>query len=144
MKAAMDLIPEDDRKKFGFFTIDEIHEMRRAEREDIFQSLKKIVHEDRLNETVEDKILDGINKLLELDNTTETFAAGVGTNVSPGLDDLTTFPASDVEEKIVVTDVPSTAVPVLDDVKELAEAEVLTANVTGEARLNIPGLVNPR
>ncbi len=29
MKAVHDLIPEDDRKKFGFLTIDEIHEIGR-------------------------------------------------------------------------------------------------------------------
>ncbi len=38
LKVAYDLIPEDDRKKFGFLTIDEIHELRNAERELIFQS----------------------------------------------------------------------------------------------------------
>jgi hypothetical protein len=41
LKAAYDLIPENDRKKFGFLTIDEIHELKKFERELIFQSLKK-------------------------------------------------------------------------------------------------------
>jgi hypothetical protein len=127
-------------------TIDEIHELRRAEREEIYQSLKKIVHGDRLSETVGDKVLDGISKLLELDNTTdsETVAALGYTTVKPGLDDLTTLPAMDVEEDLVNTTVPSTAVSVQADVKDFAEAEVLTANVTGEAWLILPGLVNPK
>ncbi len=47
-----DLIFEDDWKKFSFLTIDEIHELRNTERELIFQSLKKIVHDDHLSQKV--------------------------------------------------------------------------------------------
>ncbi len=67
---AYDLISEDDRKKFGFLTIDEIHEIREAERELIFQLLKKVVHGDHLSKRIEENILGGFSKMLDMKNST--------------------------------------------------------------------------
>ncbi len=44
----------------------------------------------------------------------------------------TELPALDVEEEHVNMTMPSTAVSVPDSVKELTEADLKTANVTGE------------
>ncbi len=135
LKAAIDLIPEDDRKKFGFFTIDEIHELREAERELIFQSLKKIIHEDHLSKKVEENVLGGFSKMLDLDNTTHNDTRAVvvvNTTVKPDVVETTVPPALDVEEEHVNISMPSTAVSVPDSVKELTEAEFKTAKVTGE------------
>ena len=132
MKAVHDLIPEDDRKKFGFLTIDEIHEIREAERELIFQSLKKIVHGDHLSQKVKKNV-----KMLDLENnnrahTYTTAAVVVNTTVDPGVVKTTELPALDVEEEHVNMTMPSTAVSVPDSVKGLTEADLKTANVTGE------------
>jgi hypothetical protein len=137
LKAAYDLIPEDDRKKFGFFTIDEIHELREAERELIFQSLKKIVHGDHLSQKVEENVLGGFSKMLDLDNSNSTHidtraAVFVNTTVEPEVVKTTEPPALDVEEEHVNITMPSTAVSVPDSVKEFTEAEFRTAKVTGE------------
>ncbi len=133
MKAAYDLIPEDDRKKFGFLTIDEIHEIREAERELIFQSLKKLVHGDHLSQRIEENILGGFSKMLDLDNSThiDTRAEVVNTTVRPEVVETTVPPALDVEEDVNMT-MLSTAVSVPDSVKELTEADLKTANITGE------------
>jgi hypothetical protein len=132
LKAAYDLIPEDDRKKFGFLTIDEIHELRNTERELIFQSLKKIVHGDHLSQKVEKnvKMLD-----LENNNSTHTYtraAVVVNTTVKPEVVKTTELPALDVEEEHMNITMPSTAVSMPDSVKELTEADFKTANVTDE------------
>jgi hypothetical protein len=119
----------------GFLTIDEIHELRKAERELIFQSLKKIVHGDHLSQKVEKNILGGFSKILDLDNSThiDTRAAVVvNTTVKPEVVKTTKPPALDVEEEHVNMTMPSTAVSVPDSVKELTEADLKTANVTGE------------
>ncbi len=134
LKAAYDLIPEDDRKKFGFLTIDEIHEIREAERELIFQLLKKVVHGDHLSQKVEENILGGFTKMLNLENIThiDTRAAEVvNTTAKPEVVDTTEPPALDVEEVVNMT-MPSTAVSVPDSTKELTEANFKMANVTGE------------
>jgi hypothetical protein len=41
-------------------------------------------------------------------------------------------PTLDVEEEYVIITMPSTAVSVPDSVKELTEADLRTANITGE------------
>jgi hypothetical protein len=137
LKAVCDLIPEDDRKKFGFLTIDEIHELRNTERELIFQSLKKIVHDDHLSQKVEENVLGGLCKMLDLENSNRTHndtraAVVVNTTVDPGVVKTTELPALDVEEEHVNMTMPSTAVSVPDSVKELTEADLWTANITGE------------
>jgi hypothetical protein len=135
LKTAYDLIPEDDRKKFGFLTIDEIHEIREAERELIFQSLKKIVQGDHLSQKVEENILGGISKMLDLENIThiDTRAAEVvNTTVKPEVVETTDPPALDVEEEHVNITMPGTAVSVPESTKELTEANLKMANVTGE------------
>jgi hypothetical protein len=137
LKAAYDLIPEDDRKKFGFLTIDEIHEIREAERELIFQSLKKILQGDHLSQKVEENILGGFSKMLDLENSNSTHidtraAEVVNTTVKPEVMETTEPPALDVEEEYVNMTMPSTAVSVPRNVKELTEADLRTAKVTGE------------
>jgi hypothetical protein len=134
LKAAYDLIPEDDRKKFGFLTIDEIHEIREAERELIFQLLKKVVHSDHLSKRIEGNILGGFSKMLDLENSThiDTRAAEVvNTTVKPEVVETTEPPALDVEEVTNMT-MPSTAVSVPDSIEELTEADLKMANITGE------------
>jgi hypothetical protein len=137
LKAAYDLIPEDDRKKFGFLTIDEIHEIREAERELIFQSLKKIVHGDHLSQKVEESILGGFSKMLDLENSNSTHidtraAVVVNTTGKPEVVETTEPPALDVEEEYVNMTMLGTAVSVPESTKELTEADFRTANVTGE------------
>jgi hypothetical protein len=137
LKAAYDLIPEDDRKKFGFLTIDEIHEIREAERELIFQSLKKIVHGDHLSQKVEENILGGFSKMLDLENSNSTHidtraAEVVNTTFKPEVVETTEPPALDIEEEYVNMTMPGTAVSVPDSIKELTEADFKTAKVTGE------------
>jgi hypothetical protein len=135
LKAAYDLIPEDDRKKFGFLTIDEIHEIREAERELIFQLLKKTIQGDHLSHRIEENILGGFSKMLDLDNSTHVDtraeAEGVNTTVRPEVVGTTDSPALDVEEDVNMT-MPSTAVSVPDSVKGLTEADLKLANITGE------------
>jgi hypothetical protein len=135
LKAAYDLIPEDDRKKFGFLTIDEIHEIREAERELIFQSLKKLVHGDHLSQRIEENILGGFSKMLDLKNSTYNDTRAevdiVNTTVRPEVVETTVPPAMDVEEDVNMT-MLGTAVSVPDSVKELTEADLKTANITGE------------
>jgi hypothetical protein len=130
---AYDSIPEDDRKKFGFLTVDEIHEIREAERELIFQLLKKVVHGDHLSQRIEENILGGFSKMLDLDNSThtDTRAEVVNTTVRPEVVETTVPPALDVEEDVNMT-MPSTAVSVPDRVKEFTEADLKLANITGE------------
>ncbi len=134
LKAAYDLIPEDDRKKFGFLTIDEIHEIREAERELIFQLLKKVVHGDHLSKKIEENILGGFSKMLDLESSThiDTRAAEVvNTTVRPDVVETTVPSALEVEEVVNMT-MPSTAVSVPDSIKELTEADLKMANITGE------------
>jgi hypothetical protein len=130
-KAAYDLIPEDDRKKFGFLTIDEIHEIREAERELIFQLLKKVVHGDHLRKKIEENILGGFSKMLDLENSTHIDTRVVNTTVKPEVVETTESPAMDVEEVVNMT-MPSTAVSVPDSIKGLTEADLKLANITGE------------
>jgi hypothetical protein len=56
----------------------------------------------------------------------------VNTTVDPGVVKTTELPALDVEEEHMNITMPSTAVSVLDSVKELTEADLRTANITGE------------
>jgi hypothetical protein len=72
---------------------------------------------------------------LDLDNSThiDTRAAVVvNTTVDPGVVKTTEPPALDVEEEHMNITMPSTAVSMPDSVKELTEADLKTANVTGE------------
>jgi hypothetical protein len=131
LKAAYDLIPEDDRKKFGFLTIDEIHEIRETERELIFQLLKKVVQGDHLNKRIEENILGGFSKMLDLENSTYINTRVVNTTVRPDVMETTEPPALDVEEVVNMT-MSSTAVSVPDSIKELTEADLKMANITGE------------
>ena len=73
--------------------------------------------------------------MLDLENSThiDTRAAVVvNTTVKPEVVKTTKLPALDVEEEHVNMMMPSTAVSVPDSVKELTEADLKTANVTGE------------
>jgi hypothetical protein len=56
----------------------------------------------------------------------------------------TELPALDVEEEHVNMTMPSTAVSVPDSVKELTEADLKTANVTGEIWSILPGVNDPK
>ncbi len=97
--------------------------------------MKRIVHGDHLSQKVEENILGGFSKILDLDNSThiDTRAAVVvNTTVKPEVVKTTMPPALDVEEEHVNMTIPSTAVSVPDSVKELTEADLKTANVTGE------------
>jgi hypothetical protein len=92
--------------------------------------LKKIVHDDHLSQKVEKNV-----KMLDLENSThiDTIAAVVvNTTVKPEVVKTTELPALDVEEEHMNITMPSTAVSVPDSVKELTEADLKTANVTGE------------
>ena len=76
-------------------------------------------------------------KMLDLgnNNSTHTYtraAVVVNTTVDPGVVKTTELPALDVEEEHVNMTMPSIAVSVPDSVKELTEADLKTANVTGE------------
>ncbi len=76
-------------------------------------------------------------KMLDLENNNSTHidtraAEVVNTTVKPEVVETTEPPALDVEEEYVNITMPSTAVPVPDSVKELTEADLKTANVTGE------------
>ncbi len=149
MKVVHDLIPEDDGKKFGFLTFDEIHEIRESERELIFKSLEKIVHVDHLSQKVEKNILGGFSKILDLENSNRTHndtraAVVVNTTVDPGVVKTTEPPAMDVEEEHVNMTMPSTAVSVPDSVKELTEADLRTANITGDIWSILPGFNDPK
>jgi hypothetical protein len=129
--------PKPTTKKTKTFTVDEIHELREAERELIFQSLKKIVHGDHLSQKVEKNILGGFSKMLDLENSNSTHndtraAVVVNTTVVPEVVKTTETPALDVEEEHVNITMPSTAMSVPDSVKELTEADLKTANVTVE------------
>jgi hypothetical protein len=94
--------------------------------------LKKIVHDDHLSQKVEKNV-----KMLDLENSNRTHndtrAAVVGnTTVKPEVVKTTEPPTLDDEEEHVNITMPSTAVSVPDSVKELTEADLKTANVTGE------------
>jgi hypothetical protein len=111
----------------GFLTIDEIHEIREAERELIFQLLKKVVHGDHLSKRIEENILGGFSKMLDLENSThiDTRAAEVvNTTVKPEVVETTEPPSLDVEEVMNMT--------MPDSTKELTEADFKLANITGE------------
>jgi hypothetical protein len=97
--------------------------------------LKKIVHSDHLSQKVEKNNLGGFSKILDLDHSThiDTRAAVVvNTTVEPEVVKTTELPALDVEEEHMNITMPSTAVSVPDSVKELTEADLKTANITGE------------
>jgi hypothetical protein len=93
---------------------------------------EKIVDGDHLSQKVEKnvKMLD-----LENNNSTHTYTRAtvvVNTTFKPEVVKTTEPPALDVEEEYVIIMMPSTAVSVPDSVKELTEADLKTANVTGE------------
>jgi hypothetical protein len=72
--------------------------------------------------------------MLDLGNSThiDTRAAEVvNTTVKPEVVETTESPAMDVEEVVNMT-MPSTAVSVPDSIKELTEADLKLANITGE------------
>jgi hypothetical protein len=94
--------------------------------------LKKIVHGDHLSQKVKKNV-----KMLDLENnnsahTYTTAAVVVNTTVDPGVVKTTKPPTLDVEEEHMNITMPSTAVSMPDSVKELTEADLKTANVTGE------------
>ncbi len=75
--------------------------------------------------------------MLYLENSNKTYiytraAFVMNTTVDPGVVKTTELPALDVEEEHMNITMPSTAVSVPDSVKELTEADLRTANVTGE------------
>ncbi len=75
--------------------------------------------------------------MLDLENSNRTHndtraAVVVNITVDPGVVKTTELPALDVEEEHVNMMMPSTAVSVSDSVKEFTEADLKTANVTGE------------
>jgi hypothetical protein len=98
---------------------------------------------------VEENVLGGLSKMLDLSNGTDPEAAVVVnttvnpdksavpivfTTVKPDVVEPTYPPALDVEEEQLFANstVPGTAVSVPDSVKEFTEAEFKTAKVTGE------------
>ncbi len=94
--------------------------------------MEKIVHGDHLSQKVEKNV-----KMLELGNNNRTHndtraAVVVNTTVDPGVVKTTKPPTLDVEEEHMNITMPSTAVSVPDSVKELTEADLWTANITGE------------
>ncbi len=75
--------------------------------------------------------------MLDLENSNRTHiytraAVVVNTTVDPDVVKTTKPPALDVEEEHMNITMPSTAVSVPDSVKELTEADLWTANITGE------------
>ncbi len=81
--------------------------------------------------------MGGFSKILDLENSNSTHndtrvAVVVNTTVKPDVVKTTKPTALDVEEEHVNMTMPSTAVSVPDSVKELTEADLKTANVTGE------------
>ncbi len=77
------------------------------------------------------------SKILDLENGNGNHidiraAVVVNTTVDPEMVKTTEPPALDVEEEHVNITMPSTAVSVPYSVKELTEADLKTANVTGE------------
>jgi hypothetical protein len=86
---------------------------------------------------VEENVLGSLSKMLDLKNSNSTHndtraAVVVNTTVKPEVVKTTEPSALDVEEKYMIITMPSTAVSVPDSVKELTEADLRTANVTGE------------
>ncbi len=82
-------------------------------------------------------MLGSLSKMLDLKNSNSTHndtraAVVVNTTVKPEVVKTTEPSALDVEEKYMIITMPSTAVSVPDSVKELTEADLRTANVTGE------------
>ena len=72
---------------------------------------------------------------MNINNSAHTYtraAVVVNTTVKPEVVKTTKPPALEVEEEHVNMTMPSTAVSVPDSVKELTEADLKTANVTGE------------
>ncbi len=71
--------------------------------------------------------------MLDLENSThtDTRAEVVNTTVKPEVVETTEPPSLDVEEGVNMT-MPSTAVSVPDSIKELTEADLKLANITGE------------
>ncbi len=75
--------------------------------------------------------------MLDLENSNSTHiytraAVVVNTTVKPEVVKTTVPPALDDEEEHVNITMPSTAVSVPDSVKELTEADLRTANITGK------------
>ncbi len=75
--------------------------------------------------------------MLDLENSNRTHndtraAVVVNTTVEPEVVKTTKPPALDIEEEHVNMTMPSTAVSMPDSVKELTEADLWTANITGE------------
>ncbi len=94
--------------------------------------MKKIVHDDHLSQKVKKNV-----KMLDLENNNSTHthtraAVVVNTTVKPEVVKTTELPVLVVEEEHVNMTMPSTAVSVPDSVKELTEADLRTANITGE------------
>jgi hypothetical protein len=91
---------------------------------------EEVIPKAHLSQKVEKNV-----KMLDLgnNNSTHTYTrAAVNTTVKLGVVKTTELPALDVEEEHVNMTMPSTAVSVPDSVKELTEADLKTANVTGE------------
>ncbi len=85
--------------------------------------------------------------MLDLGNMTQIdtrAAVVVNTTVDPDVVKTTKPPALDIEEEHVNVTMPSTAVSVPDSVKELTEADLKTANVTGEIWSILPGFNDPK
>ncbi len=75
--------------------------------------------------------------MLDLKNSNSTHndtraAVVVNTTVKPEVVKTPEPPSLDVEEEYMIITMPSTAVSVPDSIKELTEADLRTANITGE------------
>ena len=64
-KAAMDIIPEQERRHFGLFTLDDMHALREAERKMVFDAVKEHMHELHLSAAVEREVLAGVDRFKE-------------------------------------------------------------------------------
>ena len=86
-QAATDIIPQEERKKFGLFTLDDMHALREAERKMVFDAVKEHMHQLHLSPAVESEVLSGVDKFRE--EPVPEFSEDETTTVS-GVDPLLT------------------------------------------------------
>jgi hypothetical protein len=96
-KAAMDIIPEQERRHFGLFTLDDMHALREAERKMVFDAVKEHMHELHLSAAVEREVLAGVDRFREEPVTDFTVEPSSEPSVEP-------TPELVVEETSTVTD----------------------------------------
>ena len=102
-KAAMDIIPEQERRNFGLFTLDDMHALREAERKMVFDAVKEHMHELHLSAAVEREVLAGVDRFREEPVTDSTVELGPEPSVQQ-----TPEPIADETSTMRVVDPPLT------------------------------------